>query len=396
MKAKKNYHNTFIKISIFMFCFFLTGFFCTTVSAKQISSKQSNEIEYFFWNKIAKRSAIQAWKMMGHKPLPKNSIVLTSAGYSVIDGYTTEACLDGLRLFTGSSAGKGSLISVHRKRNSPLWFFFYDKKTGYGVYCEINSSLLSSKLSCLDSFPPKKISNKLAKIPVDALYNILCIERINADYMLSNLEEWNENFSDKIFGGNEFSITTIVNIIEKNAPYDLIRSAMFHDHLCPGLTSGYLLANYIEEHFPIDQSSKYFYFSLPPWCKDDAIQILLNTTPGKRSYAVTYLTQEDKDRLKDEYQNIAGIFFRKNDNGIWEGSVLDFDFDLAREMMDIDWNGMYWWESRLLMNIGFLPYLETPETFISELKGFFLEEGVEPKNFANPGVDVLEEFGLVE
>ena len=396
MKVKKIYYNTLIKVSIFMFCFFLLSFFCSPVSAKKTSAKQFNKAEYFFWNKIVERSAMQTWKMMGRKPLPKDSIVLTSAGYSVIDGHTTEACMDGLRLFTGSSTGKGTLISVHRKRISPLWFFFYDKKTGYGVYCEMDSSLLSITLSSLDSFSPKKVSNKLTKIPVDALYNILCIERIDADYMLSNLEEWNGNFSDKIFGGNEFSITTIVNIIEKNAPYDLVRSAMFHDHLCPGLTSGYLLAGYIEEHFPINFGSKYFYFSLPPWCKDDAIQILLNTTPGKRSHTVTYLTNEDKDRLKDEYQNIAGIFFRKNDDGIWEGSVLDFDFDLAREMMDIDWDGMYWWESRLLMNLGFLPYLETPEIFISELKRFFLEEGVEPKDFARPGVDVLEEFGLVK
>ncbi len=396
MMAKKFYYNAFIKVSVFMFCFFIAGFFCSTVNAQKLYGKHLNKIDYFFWNKIAQRSAIDAWKMLGHKPLPRNSIVLTSAGYSVIDGYTTEACLDGLRLFTGSSAGKGTLISVHKKRNSPLWFFFYDKKTGYGVYCEMNSSLLLSNLSCLDGFSPKEISNKLAKIPVDTFYNTLCMERINADYMLSKLEKWNENFSDKIFGGNEFSITTIINIINKNAPYDLVRSAMFHDHLCPGLTSGYLLANYIEEHFPISPGNKYFYFSLPPWCKDDAIQILLNATPGKRSYAVTYLTNEDKDRLKDEYQNIAGIFFRKNDDGIWEGSVLGFDFDLAREMMNIDWNGMYWWESRLLMNLGFLQYLETPEIFISELKQFFLEQGTEPKDFARPGVDVLEEFGLVD
>jgi formylmethanofuran dehydrogenase subunit E-like metal-binding protein len=52
-----------------------------------------------------------------------------------------------------------------------------------------------------------------------------------------------------------------------------------------------MMADYVKKHLPLEQGGSYFVQSVQPWCKEDALLIMLNATPGKGGYAVTYPTE---------------------------------------------------------------------------------------------------------
>jgi len=49
-----------------------------------------------------------------------------------------------------------------------------------------------------------------------------------------------------------------------------------------------------------------------PWCKEDALMVLLSATPGKRNYAVSYPTDEDKESLTEDGKMASTIVYRQN------------------------------------------------------------------------------------
>lgn len=362
----------------------------------EVVATETREAEYAFWTDISRDAVDSSVALLneaagrtGGKP---ELIALTNAGFVMIDGRSTEACLDGLREHAEVSEGRRTLLSVHAATDAPLWFFLANKDTGDGVYSEVDPAALH---------------------PVDfsvrgELFSTQNLRNVNADQLFSNPSEAHETLFDaKAFNGNEFRIAGIVHALMENAPYDLVRSIQFHDHYCPGVTSGLLLTRFLERHFPrTAQYGNYFVLSMPPWCKDDALMTLLNATPGKKGYGVSYLSAEDSAALREDAKDIAGVFFRWNGNGAepeGEGMALAFDFDEARAANnwgeDTPWN---WWESRLKMNLWFLDHLDTPERFIETIPihghSVFhlsdLETIGNPSDLSRPAANPLEILGL--
>jgi formylmethanofuran dehydrogenase subunit E-like metal-binding protein len=349
--------------------------------------------EYSFWNALSLRATAEAQARIGH-PNAQDGLVLTNAGYAVVNNHTTEPCLDGVRQWNGASPGKATVLEVHSARNSALWFLFYNMNSGDSVYCELNATSIVSILEWLDYLSPKQIRRFIATIPAGDLFVRLAQENIKAENLLASQaskDAWTAKVQAKVFGGREFAIVTIANSVPHGTPYDLIKSFLFHDHYCPGVTSGYLLANYLEKNFPVlSADDKYFVLSIPPWCKDDALQVLLNTTPGKSGYAVFYLNADDKTHLKPEAKEIAGIFFRWNGTQ-YEGRVLSFSFATATAMSGINTSVGPGWDSRLAMDLWFLDYLDQPELFIQTIKEFTLPAGKAPSDWARPGVNPVQD-----
>ena len=338
----------------------------------------NDDQNYNFWHSISQRAASEAWNLMGDKP--SDMIVLTNAGYAVIDNCTTEAGLDGLMEATGCTAGRSNLLRVQTARNQPLWYFFYDTNTGKGVYCEFDSEKTVQNMD-----------KSIRQIPADTLFSKLVMEQVNAESLFNNPEEWNEKLAEDIFNGNEFRIVNITNAIAKGAPFDLVNCMLFHDHYCPGVTSGYLLANYLEKNFPLRAGESYYVISTPIWCKDDALQVLLNTTPGKRGMAVLPLSTEMRENLKPEAESLAGIYFRHNSRAQeGQGILLGFNWpeELSREG--------FGWEWRLEWNLWLLDNLEKPEMFVDVINTFELEEDETPDIYAHTGVNVLEILDLLD
>lgn len=357
---------------------------------------ETQTAEYGFWTDLAQTATNKAKTLLGSGSRQQEEpdfLVLTNAGYAMIAGHATHACLDGLAEAAEVSVGKESLLSIHGKAQDPLWFFFVDQATGDAAYVQTDPAALD--LSALTMGDPP--------------FSVTATHNIKAQNLLDDLQTAHGAiFEPKAFNGNEFRLITLANLFLQNAPPELIEAARYHDHYCPGVTSGYYLVEYLKSHFPLtDAYSDYFVLSIPPYCKDDALITLLNATPGKSGYGVFHLLDSDKARLKESAKNIAGVFFRWNGNSgdpQGEGTILTFDFTEAKQASnwgaDTPWN---WWESRLKMDLFYLERIHEADRFITEIPfdgkaRFSLADipGIsQPKELARPGVDPLEIFDLL-
>jgi len=234
------------------------------------------------------------------------------------------------------------------------------------------------------------MTKDLATAPSE-LFSVRATERIEAVYLYQHSNEYKGKFDSKVFGGNEFRIITIANAIAAGAPPDAVRAFEFHDHYCPGVASGILIARYLKAHFPPGKSG-YFVHAVDPWCKEDALLVLLNATPGKRGYAVSYPTKADKARRVPEAKNASTIVYRQDGQTMrWEGEVLGFEW--AETSCRKTGNGII---DRLRTDLWYLERMEKPENFVKVIKRFELPDGVSPGYWARPGVDPLKMLGLVE
>ncbi|RLG19173.1 hypothetical protein DRN63_00095 [Nanoarchaeota archaeon] len=297
-----------------------------------------------------------------------NLLVLTNAGYSTIESEETVLAIDGVSDSTGCTIGKENLILVHNNELKPLWFAFFRKDTGDCVYIE---------------YSPEEYISK---------------GNIKAELLLNNPEEWQKKMKSKVFHGNEFSIVTISSLWAIGAPYHLLKSAEFHNHICPGLISGYMIAKYLEKNLPLRKGEKYQIIASPPWCKDDAIQIMLDSTVGKRGMSVKQLSKLQQKSLP----NFAGIYIRTSKTyGEGDAAVLKFDWDKAAKLCDVnrsyfkDFKSYKWWWARLKMNICLMSYLDKPEEFVSTVKTFHLSADQHYK-LHTAGVNPYEELGFIK
>ena len=140
---------------------------------------------------------------------------------------------------TGVKPGNKTLIQVQSQPNKALWFALYEKESGQCTYLEVNPNFLSS-------------GTAVSQIAADSLFSTIALEQINADHLYENSAKYAAKFNAGVFGGNEFRIVTIANAVAADAPIWAVHSFEFHDHYCPGVTSGILMGQYIKENFPAD------------------------------------------------------------------------------------------------------------------------------------------------
>jgi len=362
---------------------------CLLLSANVAWASQPADKGYLFWNAVSKKMSQEAWKLMGTKP--DNMIALTNGSYVKFGQYSPQAALDGLSKETGCTVGKGTLLEVHAARTNPLWFVLYDKESGKAVYCVVNKE---KAIELLD----KGVTDLKGVSSQDLFSKIVC-ENIKANYLFAHAQAWDNKTKEKVFDGNEFRIVTIVNAAAKGAPVDFMKGILYHDHFCPGVTSGYLLANFLEREMPLRSASdSYFIISAPVWCKEDALQTVLNTTPGKSGMAVLPMDEKSKEKLLPEAKNLAGIYFRTDrKTKKSEAMVLTFDFAKGAELSGLDkQTKLFDWEKKVKTVLWELDNLDKPELFITVLKRFELKEGETPMSYVQPGVNPLVQFGLVK
>jgi formylmethanofuran dehydrogenase subunit E-like metal-binding protein len=339
------------------------------------ASAGNRKNDYSYWQSVGRQAGKKAVRMMRgqiSRDRTKGFIVITNAGYAQIDGEVTTGALDGLSRSLGVSRGNHSLVEIQSAAEKPLWFAVYHQRSGYCVYLEVDPDAV---INACDS----------DRKNIRSLFSTSVLEQINALHLYDNAEEYAEKFDSGIFGGNEFRIVTIANAIAEGAPTFAVRSFEFHDHYCPGVTSGILMALYIRHFFPLESGGSYFVQSVQPWCKEDALLSMLNTTPGKRGYAVTYPTEEDIAAWPEWAGKASTIVYRKDpDTGNWDGLVLGFVWgetgcpEYGHSVMD-----------KLCSDLWYLERLDQPKNYIKVLKKFVLPEGVDPKTYARPGVDAI-------
>ncbi|MBW2038218.1 MAG: hypothetical protein JRI46_01255 [Deltaproteobacteria bacterium] len=349
-----------------------------------------------------KASAVAMKKLPFSKGDP-NVLVFTDAGYiAKIGKYTTEKALDGVMMTTGTSRGKGNLVNVHKPYNVPLWFAFFHKTSKDCIYLEAKSDVLKiyldrekrGRVAALRDFMKLKDKEIFAKIAK---------ENIDADRLLSSPESWQKKMIARVFGGNEFSLFTIANLWVMGLPNDFLKVAELHDHICPGLTSGYLIAEYLKKNLPSSAPRhEYTVIAIPPWCKDDALIQIFETNVGHKRLFVKWLTKEQKKRLPKEAKNVANIVIRwKRGAKKGEGLVVAFDWDKAfkgsgTKRTDLRAFDTYrWWWMRLKMDVWMMDYLDRPEALVSTIKKFEVKSPAEIEKLKAAGVNPLVELGIM-
>jgi formylmethanofuran dehydrogenase subunit E-like metal-binding protein len=354
-------------------------------------------------NLVGFRAADRAMKDLQFSQGDSNVLALTDAGYiAKIGEYTTEKALDGIMLTSGTSRGKGNLANLHKPYNASLWFAFFDKSSKDCVYLEADSEALKTYLDREKTDRDAAITDFM-KLKDNEIFTKIEEENIDADRLLNNPEAWQEKMVAKVFGGNEFSIFTISNLWAMGLPNDFLKVAELHDHICPGLTSGYLIAKYLIKNFPTPAPRhEYTIIAIPPWCKDDALIQIFETNVGHKRLFVKWLTKEQKGQLPEEAKNVANIVIRWEQGAkSGDGIVVAFDWDKAYEgsgtsPKDLRAFDTYkWWWVRLKMDIWMMDYLDNPEALVFTIKEFTVESPAELDNLKAAGVNPLVELGIM-
>jgi formylmethanofuran dehydrogenase subunit E-like metal-binding protein len=249
--------------------------------------------------------------------------IITDATYVRVNGKTTESYVDIIQEETGCTVGRANLLFFHRPMNYPLKVALFRKDTGQCVVISYDGK-------------QEEIKN----------YNI-------GLSTVTKPEFWTELSSP--LGSDTFTVVSLANGWAAGVPYDLLKSAEFHGHLCPAIIAGHMIAQYIIKKYPLNKGETYTWIAAPPWCKDEAIQVLLDLTPGKKTLYAKGLTETQKQELN--FKNPAGILLISHeDEAKAESVVFAFDWEKVRQ------------DDKLKMALGMIPYLERPEELVKVVK----------------------------
>ena len=272
-----------------------------------------------------RRAIRDGLKDLNAKKSDAHLCAMTDATYVRVNGKTSEHYVDLIQEETGCTVGKGNLLFFHRPMNYPLKIAIFHRDT---------------KECVVIGYDGQQMQTQKYDLGLDAI---------------SKPGFWKQVGSP--LAPDAFTLATFGHAWALDAPRDFLKCAEFHNHLCAGIASGYMIARFIMSKYPLQKGESYTWVASPVFCKDDAIQILLDVTPGKKSLYVEGLTEPQKENLK--FQNTAGILVlwnKKESKG--NGVVLEFNWEKARR------------KDKLQMIFGMLPYLERPDEFVRVVKEF--------------------------
>jgi formylmethanofuran dehydrogenase subunit E-like metal-binding protein len=211
--------------------------------------------------------------------------------------------------------------------------------------------------------------------------------RVDGQNALPYLATAQDLTGDSQAGQDLFTLAAIANVWAKDGPYDFLKSAELHNHICPGLTSGYLIAHYIQKRYPLAPGERYTVLASPVWCKEDALQVVLDCTPGKNSLIVKPLSEKQKAAVS--VPNPAGLLLvwnAKQKTG--RGVALSFDFDRLRSLAPEG-------APKAASVLAALDHLGEPERFVSAAATFDLDES-RYQRMIEAGSNPYEVVGLVK
>ncbi|MGE0064999.1 MAG: FmdE family protein [Methanobacteriales archaeon] len=206
---------------------------------------------------------------------------MTSAGYARLNGQDTSPVWDGIYEVLGSRLSRKTLLPVHSALWGQLWFTFIIKSGSY------TSDIIGK------SGGFRKFSFNITEED-EILYAIQLIYDPIKGFIISNDTRgpvydigagWNYTNPtvSKVFK-NWNSIVTIANAWSYDPPFDMLMVYLFHNHVCPGVSPSYLIADYIYENYPRGENEKYIYVTTTDYCKDDGLLLLLGVSPGQGTY----------------------------------------------------------------------------------------------------------------
>ncbi len=304
-------------------------------------------------------------------------LTLTNASFARMSGDETIQILDLIQERIGCSLGSKNLILLRSEPNRPLYFLFFNREKGKVAYIDVNPDLNWRGIS---------------KEEVGKIFSKVTLMDITTEDILKSPSEWEKRFKEKVFGGQEFRLISIFSLWAEGLPQEVIKAAEIHDHICPGLLSGYYIAKFILDEIPPQEEMGYFVIGSPVWCKDDLIQSYLNTTPGKRNMVVLPISDKEREHLKDK--NASGIFFqfhRKSGGG--KILVPGFDWKRLEAEAQVKREGLPWlWRLRLALFM--VRNLNDYRKYVYVIKKMEMEKDEKPENYISFGMNPWKKVGL--
>ena len=264
-----------------------------------------------------------------------NLLLLSDAPYVLVDGTFALPYLDIVQERTGCTAGKGNLLFFQRPQSHALRFLLMRKTDGETVIISREGT--------------DWVSDRMNLSPAS----------------IASPSFWEE--AKKFKAGKDMgAMAAIAAVWAQGGPYDFLKSAELHNHICPGLTSGYLIAHYIKNHYPLKDGEKYVIVASPVWCKEDALQVILDCTPGKHGMIVKHLSKEQVARIS--FANPAGmVLVWNNKTKSGKGYALSFDFDTLKALSPKD-------SPKAAMVLAAIDHLQEPDRFVTTAAEFELNE----------------------
>lgn len=263
------------------------------------------------WMDTAGAALQQALSGLGATNDHDGLLLLTNAGYGMVDGRSTEQFIDLVQKDAGCSIGSRNLILIHSSILDPLWFSLYQKSSNKIVFVKWTGSEFDQQI--LDAAPDKILTS----------------------------EAWKRAASGLI-GPNTFSVVSFSLTWAVNPPWTLLLSAAFHDHFCPGVNAGYIAGQYVMDKLPLGPGDKYVFSSAPAKCWADALQVMFNATPGKSSgYSMAINGKKLKEYGVDgvDPMTVAMRVNQKKDS--CTGLVLGFDWNKAYNATGVKADELY-------------------------------------------------------
>ena len=258
----------------------------------------------------AEKAIKKSMSQLGVEKAAKGCLLLTNAYYGQIKGKSAEAYRDLLSQITGCTTGKRSLLDVHTPYNESLWFSLFRKDSKKLIFTKWKDGAFQSQQ--IDPSPEKILHETAWKQASEGLIGKKCL----------------------------FQVVSISLAWAEGAAWPVVKTAGFHDHLCPGVNIGYLAHKYLENKFPLAGSEKYVFFGALPKCYMDTLQVIYNTTLGKQlAYGVTMSKEQlAKYKIKGAVPSIIAIKVNKA-KSTCQGIILGFSWkrimdDLGIQLAD--------------------------------------------------------------
>lgn len=272
---------------------------------------------------LGEQAAILAQNALKFHKGDSNVALISSAGYVLLNGISTQGALDGVISITGTTLG--NLMNLKRAIWQPLWFTFIEKEASG----QLNAVIVNYVNGALVISPVYDIS-------ADALKDDAYAKTVSAAF--------SGGAADKPYFQQDYYIVSLANQWAVGAPYDFQISGIGGG--CPGsgLSQGYLISNYILTNYPLGAGQQYITISIPAHCKEQVIMDSLGVSAALGSYYTMGLSSYAANA------NLAGLFI------IWSEStqsgqaiLLNMDRNIINTMQNQDvgtnnyyYKTMYW------------------------------------------------------
>jgi len=299
-------------------------------------------------------------------------LLLTNAKYVVVDHQTLYNIV--VPFIESGFYPYYNLVPVHSPYYADLWIFAYNKVRHLAIYIELSRATLSRAMgmvlsgSSVEKAVSYVMSHGIVKKKVFPFnpQRLISLGEKNPKRVWFSLCS---NTSSYV----AFSVVTISLVWSLGAPPDLLLAAEFHNHICPGLLSGYFIYRYLDEKGLIGHGGEIYVVAEPVWCKDDLYAVLFDATPGKRRITVKLMPRSEVDQLmKMLGADPAGaIIVSTHHKEINKVIVVAFNFTKVHKLAHIPpalYHGWGWWVRKLLEDVAMIKALKNPSEFVKIVK----------------------------